>query len=78
MLLGDAVDAAAAGEELAGVDADYPAAGVGVAEDAQGFFVHRVAERAGDDAAVDHQMVDVAVVDEALLVPSGFPGRGPR
>ena len=37
-------------------------------------LVHRVVERAGDDAAVDHQMVDVAVVDEAFLVAQGVRG----
>ena len=75
LLLGDAVDAAAPGEQRAGVDADDPAAGVGPLEHGERVGVLRVVEGAGHHAAVDDEVVDVAPVDRALVVLEGL-GRG--
>jgi len=74
-VLGDAVDAAAAGEELAGVHADDLAAGVGPGEHGQGLVVVLVVEGAGDHAAVGDQVVQVAVVHPPLRVAQRGRGR---
>ena len=72
LLLGDAVDAAAAGEQRPRVDADDPSAGVrAVRERARRAVVVRVVEPARDDAAVDDVVVDVGVVDPAVVVLQG-------
>ena len=68
LLLRDAVDSAAAREDLAGVDR-HDLAAVRLGERVTSASIrHLVIEPARDDAAVDDQVVDVAVVDEALLV----------
>src|SRR5687768_9663622 len=74
LLLGDAVDSSAAGEELARVNAHHTAAGIGVGENAEGFLVIGVGERAGKDSAVHHNVVDIAVVHKALGVRQRLGG----
>ena len=76
LLLGDAVDPAAVGIDRPRVDRHRAAARVGSLQDLAGAGVGFLpAEAAGDDAAVDHEVVDVAVVHEAFLVPQDLRGR---
>ena len=62
------MDSAAAGEQRARIDGDHPSARVLLGEDRHRVRVVGIAESAGDDAAVDHEVIDVAVVDVALGV----------
>ena len=77
LLLGDAVDAAAAGEQRPGVDADDPAPGVRPLEHGERVGVLRVVEGAGHDAVVDDEVVDVGPVDRAPRRPRGSSAPAP-
>ena len=68
LVLGDAVDTAAAFEQRPRVDAHHLPAGVLFGEDGGRVGVVRVVKAARDHPAVDDQVVDVAVVDEPLGV----------
>jgi len=66
------VDAAAAREDGAGVDRDDLAPRVRIGQDRAGLGIRSVlTEAAGDDAAAHDEVVDVAPVDEALVVAQG-------
>ena len=70
------MDAAAAREDRSCVDGHDLAAGVGAGEDVGGRGIRRrLAETAGDDGIVRDEVVDVAPVDEALVVAEGRRGR---
>ena len=60
------MDTAAAGEQRSRIHRDHLAARVLLGQDGNGVAVMCVAESAGDDAAVNDEMVDIAVVDEPL------------
>ncbi|CDZ87266.1 hypothetical protein RHRU231_230094 [Rhodococcus ruber] len=77
LVLGDAVDAAPAAEERPGVHSHDAPARIRGRQDLRGLVVGGVAEAAGDHPAVDHVVVDVAVVHPALVVAHRGRGRHP-
>src|SRR5581483_10262502 len=76
LLLGNTVDAAAVGEDLAGVDEFHGALGEGLGEDLGGLLVAGVVEGAEDDRVVAQVVVDVRPVDRLAAELVGDRGRG--
>ncbi len=70
------MDAAAVGEDLAGVDQFDGAAGVGLLQDRLGLLVARVVEGAQHDDAVGDVVVDVGVVDGLAVLVEQDGGGG--